>query len=158
MVQILLEKAEDHRIDLAKTDVKGNNGFMIACKHNSDKVVAILLEQIENLPMLDIHKMNKSDQNGFMLACENNKSDKVLKMMFDKNLTFKFNFKAIDRNGRSGFILACINKREEAVKVIRDNIQNHDFNLKYKNPKNGYSALDYYHQYWPHWPKIKLSK
>ena len=91
-----------------------------------------------------------------MLACENN-SYKVLKMMFDKNSTFKFNFKAIDRNGRSGFILACINKREEAVKVIRDNIQNHDFNLKYKNPKNGYSGVDYYHQNWPNEPKIKLS-
>ena len=84
VVSILLEKAEEHKIDLAKTDVKGNNGFMIACKHNSDKVVAILLEQNENLPMLDIHKMNQSDQNGFMLACENNKSDKVLKKMFSE--------------------------------------------------------------------------
>ena len=92
-----------------------------------------------------------------MLACENN-SDKVLKIMFDKNSTFKFNFKAIDRNGRSGFILACINKREEAVKVLHANYQNHDIYIEYKNQKTGYTGPDYYHQNWPHWPKIKLPK
>ena len=153
----ILEKAEEHSIDLTKTDVKGNNGFMIACKHNSDKVVAILQEQIENLPMLDIHKMNKSDQNGFMLACENN-SDKVLKIMFDKNSTFKFDFNATDINRRSGFILAAINKRNlKAVKVILANYQNHDINIEYVNQRN-YSGVDYYHQNWPDLPRIKLPK
>ena len=71
---------------------------------------------------------------------------------FDRNY-----FNATDINKRSGYILAAINGNKEAVDVIHANYQNHGINLKYKNPKNGYSGVDYYHQNWPNEPKIKLS-
>ena len=130
IVELLLKKSDELKIDLSRKNHLGNTAFHSACIGGSSELVELIMKNTQKLK-IDLNDRNDYLTTGFDYACVRGHLD-IVKMLIKNSKSMNIELNTIDIHYRNAFHYACILNHLELAEILMKESTRLDVNAQDK--------------------------